>query len=146
MNARYFIAVCMILAPALAGAEIYKCTGKDGTVLYRDRPCDDTSTSLKSLPEAAGSTSPDQRRDKTRKLLRAYEDERRQQRDQQAMEKAEKAERQRNCNDARDRLRNITTAGTLYRIDDDGKRALLSDKERKRAIEQARQEIAARCD
>ena len=146
MNTRYFIAACMMFAPALAGAEIHECIGEDDVVQYRDTPCDDISSSFKPLTKPAGSASPDQRMDKTRKLLRAYEDERHLQRDQQAMEKAEKAERQRNCNQARDRLRNITTAGTLYRIEDDGKRTLLSDEERERATEQARQEVADLCD
>ncbi len=146
MNTKYFVVVCMTLVPVLAGAEIYQCAGEDGVVQYRDRPCDDTSSSFKPLPESAGSASPDQRLDKTRKLLRAYEDERRQQRDQQAREKEEKDERRRSCNHARDQLRNITSAGNLYRIDDDGKRTLLSDQERELATERARQEIADRCE
>ncbi len=145
MTPRDFIAVCMMFVPVHASAEIYKCTGKDGTVQFQGWPCDDTSLSFRPLTEPAGTASPDQRLDKTRKLLRAYEDERRQQRDQQAREKAEKAERERKCNHARDRLRNISAAGSLYRIDDDGKRMLLSDEERDRAIERAQQEIARRC-
>jgi hypothetical protein len=136
----------MMLVSVHVSAEIHKCIGEDGGVQYQGRPCDDTSTSFKPLTKPSGSASPDQRLDKTRKLLRAYEDERRQQRDQQAREKAEKAERQRNCNHARDRLRNISAAGNLYRMDENGKRIVLTDTERDRAIEQARQEIAERCD
>jgi hypothetical protein len=136
----------MIVVPVHASAEIYRCADKDGAVQFQGRPCDDTSSSFRPLTEPAGTASPDQRLDKTRKLLRAYEDERHQKRDQQAREKAEKSERERKCNHARDRLRNISTAGSLYRIDDDGKRTMLSDEERDRAIEQAQQEIARRCD
>jgi hypothetical protein len=146
VNTRYLVWVCMMLVPALAGAEIHQCAGEDGVVQYRDRPCDDTSSSFKPLSKPAGGASPGQRLDKTRKLLRAYEDERRQQRDQRAREKEEKAERRRSCNHARDQLRNITSAGNLYRIDDDGKRTLLSDQQRELATERARQEIADRCD
>ncbi|MDH3979019.1 MAG: DUF4124 domain-containing protein [Gammaproteobacteria bacterium] len=146
MTPREFIALCLILVPVHANAEIHKCIGEDGVTLFQGRPCDDASSSFKPLAEPAGTANPDQRLDKTRKLLRAYEDERRQQRDQQAREKAEKADRERKCNQARDRLRNINAAGNLYRINEDGKRELLSNEERDRAVQRAQQEIEKRCD
>jgi len=146
MNARDFFAMCLALAPTLAGADIYQCKGEDGVVQFRDRPCRDTSSSFKPLSAPDGNASHDQRLERMHKLLRAYKVERSQQRDQQAAEQAEKAERQRRCVHARDRLRSITEAGSLYRTDKGGNRTLLSDEERERAADQARQKIAEVCD
>jgi hypothetical protein len=146
MTNKYCMAVCLLLVSANAGAEIHQCTGEDGVVQFQERPCDDTTSSFKPLTEPAAGASTDQRLDKTRKLLRAYEDERRQQREQDEQEKAEKARRTRNCHRARDYLQGISMSGSVYRMDDRGERIVLSDSERERAIDQARREVAEWCD
>ena len=146
MSPGYVIAACIMLVSVPAGAEIHKCTGNDGVVQFQERPCDDTTSSFKPLTGPATGASSGQRLDKTRKLLRAYEDERRQQREKDEQKKTEKARRTRNCHRARDHLQGISMSGSVYRVDDRGERIVLSDSERERAIEQARREVTKWCD
>jgi hypothetical protein len=146
MTIKDCMAVCLLLVSVNAGAEIHQCTGDDGVVQFQERPCDDTTSSFKPLTAPATGAGTDQRLDKTRRLLRAYEDERRQQREQDEQEKADKVTRTRNCHRARDHLQGITMAGNVYRIGDKGERVVLSDRERERAIERARRAVTEWCD
>ncbi len=46
---------------------------------------------------------------------------------------------------ARDRLRRFEMAGTLYNLDNEGKRVYLSDAERQQSTERARADVARWC-
>ena len=77
--------------------------------------------------------------------LDAMKAEQEQAKQKKAQQKAAAEKRRRNCNDARDTLRNITEAGRLYRLDEQGKRVILSDQERTRATDDARARGAKWC-
>jgi cell division protein FtsN len=86
-----------------------------------------------------------QRMQKTRKLLNAYQIERQQLREQKAKQKEQAEKRKRNCIQARDNLRKYTDYGNVYRLDEDGKREYLSEKERAALLQRSREAVARLC-
>lgn len=130
-----------------AGAEVYKWTDSEGRVHFGDRP---PQTGAESVPlprkaEPNAAPTADQRRDKQRRLLHAFEEERRQERDARTQAQQEKVTRQRNCAEARDDLRSQEAAGVLYRLGADGRRVYLDVAERERAIEETRAAVNHWC-
>jgi hypothetical protein len=138
------VAALLLCSPGVRG-EIYKCTDAHGTVRYSDQPCEGKSTIItpRVAPQADGNSA--ERMDKTRRLLRAYQEEHAEEQRRRAEQQAEKEQRQRNCANARDRLRQYTQASRLYQLDEGGNRVILSDEERRRATENARAEVARWC-
>lgn len=94
-------------------AEIHRCTGADGGVMFSDVPCGEEATVFVPLKPANPTESMphDDRRDR---LLRAYEEERQLERERAAEEKAERARRDRKCAEAKDDLRVMKQAGRMY--------------------------------
>jgi hypothetical protein len=139
------VAALLLCSPGIRG-EIYKCTDAQGMVRYGDKPCDGQSTVItpKSAPPADRNSA--ERMDKTRRLLRAYEEEHAEEQRLRTEQQVEKEQRQRNCANARDRLREYTQANRLYNYDADGNQINLNDEERRRVTENARAEVARWCD
>lgn len=127
-------------------AAIYKCTDAQGDTQYSDEPCGDTTTVF--VPRAAPAPAGDdaERMDKTQRLLRAYEVENAERQRQQAAARTARAEAEKNCVTARDRLRNISQARALYRLDEEGNRIVLSFEERAAAEERAQSAVERWCD
>jgi uncharacterized protein DUF4124 len=143
----YVIALGLLLCSACARGEIFKCTDANGAVQFTDHPCggDSTVITKKTAPPAEAQT-PDEHLQKTQRLLDALQAEREQAKHDQEQRKAETEKRKHNCINARDDLRNITEAGRLYRLDEQGNRVILSDPERTRATDEARGQVAQWCD
>ena len=140
--------LAMLLSWSIAAAEVFKCTGADGGVQYRDSPCDSRVHSLRRIDGSvspAGAAAPDVRMDKTQRLLDAMRDERQQKQLQAEEEKAEREQRQKRCNYARDYLRNMERAGRVYSLDESGKRVYLPDDAREQSLEQARENVKRWC-
>ncbi|MGD8407640.1 MAG: DUF4124 domain-containing protein [Thiohalophilus sp.] len=131
-----------------AGAEVYKWTDEQGRVHYGDKPPDQGARQMQ-IDAGNGSPGPipseAERREKTQRLLRAYDEERRIKQQQEQRQEAEEAERRRRCARARDRLRRYTYAGSLYQLDDQGNRRYLDDSNRQQTEERARQEVEKWC-
>ena len=86
-----------------------------------------------------------ERADKTQRLLRAYDVENAaQQREEEEVLAARKGAEE-NCTRARDRLRGVTRARALYRLDDEGNRVVLSFEERAASEEKARTQVEYWC-
>ena len=136
----------LLLACAPLHADIYKCTGDRGDTQYSDVPCGSNSSVF--VPRAAPQTSGDeaQRLEKTRRLLRAYELEHVQEQREAASALAASRTAEEKCNAARARLRGVTQARAVYRLDEEGNRVVLSFDERAAAEEQARMAVANWCD
>lgn len=135
----------LVTAPG-AIAEVYRWVDAQGQVHFEDRSQAQSSSGARSYtPPAAASENPQQRLDKTRKLLNAYQSERQQAREQQEQQKQELAKRTRQCAVARDNLRQYQQYGGIYRLDDDGKRVYLSDQERDTLMQRTRDDIARFC-
>ena len=137
------VAMCGLLTLPVA-AEIHRCTGADGSVIFSDVPCGEEAMVFKPLkPIDPGAST--QRNDKRDRLLRAFEEERQLEREQAAEEKAERAKRARKCAEAKDDLRVMKQAGRMYDLDEDGNRIYLSDAERAEALSDTRAAVAHWC-
>ena len=99
------------------------------------------------VPEAAPAPAEDaeQRMDKTQRLLRAYEAENTERKRAQAEARTAREQAVKNCEQARNRLRFVTEARSLYRLDEDGNRVVFSFEEREQREQQARAEVARWC-
>ena len=127
-------------------AAIYKCTDAQGDTQYSDEPCGDDTTVFvpRAAPAPAGDAA--ERMDKTQRLLRAYDVENAERQRQETAARTAQAEAEKNCVTARDRLRNISQARALYRLDEDGNRVVLSFEERAAAEERAQAAVERWCD
>lgn len=140
------MAFLLILGSAAAPAGVFKCTAADGSIQYRDTPCDSRAHSLRKIDTpAAAAATPDARMDKTQRLLDAMREERQQKQRQAEEEKAEQEQRRMRCNRARDHLQNLERAGRVYRLDESGNRVYLPDDGREQAIERARASVQKWC-
>lgn len=136
----------LLITPA--GAEFYKWTDEQGRVHYGDRPPDEGAQSVDVDPGSSSSSpipSDAERRDKTRRLLRAYDEERRIKQQQEQRQEAEAAERQKRCARARDRLRRYRHAGALYDLDQQGDRQFLDHDQRRQAEARAARDVDKWC-
>lgn len=145
MKTRFVIALIFLVTSGLANAEIYKCTSAEGAVQFSDHPCGQNATIIKPKTTKVPDNHAAERSEKTRRLLDAYQEERRIKRDTAAKLKHEKEERRVNCMNARDRLRNLQDAGHIYGLDDKGERVVFSDAQRRRTTEKARENVAYWC-
>lgn len=142
---RYLCAMCLLICTP-ATAEIYKCTGPQGAVHYTDKPCvgDTTVFTPRAAPKADADS--EQRRDKTRRLLRAYREEQAEAEQAAARQQLEQQQRKQKCTNARQRLDLFLRASRLYRLDKDGKQVNLSAQERTQSTDKARAEVKLWCD
>lgn len=140
------VTACLLLGAAPSSAELYRWVDERGQIHYSDRPAHSQPHEIGVRPPTSAGQAPDQRMDKTRRLLNAYEVERQQQREQRAKQKQQAEERRRNCLQARDNLRQYSESGSVYRLDDEGKRLYLSEQERAALVARHRQAAAEWCD
>ncbi|MGB5178640.1 MAG: DUF4124 domain-containing protein [Gammaproteobacteria bacterium] len=143
---RHGILLVALLACMPLHAAIYKCTDAQGDTRYSDEPCGRNATVFvpKAAPAPAGDAA--ERMDKTRRLLRAYDVENAEREREETAARTARAEAEKNCVAARERLRNITRARALYRLDEDGNRAVLSFEERAAAEQQTRAAVEHWCE
>ncbi len=142
---RTIMMALLLCNAATVHADIYKCIDAQGKTQYSDEPCGDGATLF--VPEAAPAPAVDaeQRMDKTQRLLRAYEAENTERKRAQAEARTAREEASKNCEQARNRLRFLTQARSLYRLDEDGNRVVCSFEEREQSEQQARAEVARWC-
>jgi len=137
------VAMCSLLTLPVE-AEIHRCTGADGSMIFSDVPCGEEATVFKPLKPANPAES-SLRNDRRDRLLRAFEEERQLEREQAAEEKAERTRRARKCAQAKDDLRVMKQAGRMYDLDDDGNRVYLSDAQRAEALRDGRAAVDHWC-
>lgn len=139
----------LITLTAPSQAEVYRWVDAQGRIHFGDKPParqGATSIEIESQP-APAQPAPDaaERRDKQQRLLRAWEEERRQREEQAAEAKHKQERRQRNCHIAKDRLRTYRDAGRLYDLDQAGQRRVLGDTEHRAALKEAEEAVAYWC-
>ena len=124
----------LLVVASTCRAELYQWVDEHGQTHFADRP--QHSQPHEIAVRSAPALQPDsaQRRDKTRRLLNAFQLERQQQREEKAKRQEETQQRRRNCVRARDNLRQSSEAGSIYRLDDSGNRIYLSEPERAAAM------------
>ena len=129
-----------------AMAEIYQWTDADGQVHFGDRPPSSGARTI-DMPETSVTTAPtaEERLEQQRKLLHAFDEERRQARDAREQAQQDKAERQRNCLEARDNLRSYETSSAIYDLDAAGERVYMDNSQREAFMAERRKEVETYC-
>ncbi|MGH6636671.1 MAG: DUF4124 domain-containing protein [Gammaproteobacteria bacterium] len=129
----------------LAGAgAVYKWVDEHGKVHYGDRPLPGAQTvRLRDVPEVT--PMPGEREEKRKRLLQVLEEQRQEKREAVEAQKKLKQERERNCNLARDRLRNYEQAGYIYEIDQKGNRVIYDEGKQAAAVQAARDTVKQWC-
>jgi hypothetical protein len=146
MKSGMMLFVLLALSWLPAAGEIYKCIAEDGAVQYGDKPCAGHATIITpaATPEidlhAAG------RRQRTGRLLRAYDEEQAEEQRVQAEAEAALQKRQRECTRARDWLLQVRQANAIYRVGEDGNRVAMNDAERAAVLAKAEADVARWCD
>ena len=142
---RHIALLVVLFASAPLQAAIYKCANAQGETEYSDEPCGGNTSVFvpKAAPAPAGDAAA--RADKTQRLLRAYDIENAEQQRKEAEAQAAREEAEQKCTRARDRLRGVTQARAVYRLDDEGNRVVLSFEERAASEEKARAQVAHWC-
>ena len=128
-----------------APAEVYRWVDENGQVHFDDRPAGEQSTQIKMKSAPGKQVDHEQRMDKTRRLLNAYQSERQRDREQRAEQQRAAEEKKRNCNKARDDLRSAREAGAIYKLDNNGERVYYSDRQREQTIEKYQQAVRDWC-
>ena len=142
---RLIVILLVLFASAPLQAAIYKCADAQGETEYSDEPCSGAASVFvpKAAPAPAGDAAA--RADKTQRLLRAYDVENAAQQSEEEEVLAARKEAEENCTRAQDRLRGVTHARALYRLDDEGNRVVLSFEERAASEEKARTQVEHWC-
>jgi response regulator RpfG family c-di-GMP phosphodiesterase len=146
LHARHYLFTLCLLACAPATAEIYKCRDSQGAVHYTDKPCAGESTVFTPRAAPKADADSEQRKDKTRRLLRAYREEQAEAEQAAARQQLEQQQREQKCAKARNRLDQFLRASRLYRLDKDGKQVNLSAEERAQSLDNARTDVKLWCD
>jgi len=132
----------LLLGPQAAARDVYKWVDANGKVHYGDRP---EAAAAKKLEVRAAEPTPDEnaaaRDEKTRRLLKQFEQERAEDAEAQARIAEEKAMRRENCLKARDLLEKYRNASYLYE-DGEGKDHRVLTKEERAEAEAAAQKEA----
>ena len=147
LRALVLIGLCGLSGIALADG-VYRWRDSSGQVHYSDRPGAPGAVPVAPLRVSPPvSNDPDRAHHEiqTRRLLRAFEEERAEERTKAEHKRRTAEERKRNCGIARDRLQGYRTARYLYRINSDGQRVILSDAGRTRALDDARLAVRQWC-
>jgi len=149
MDTRYWqklIVILLLSGGASAQAEMYRWVDDRGQVHYEDRQQGAKSSPIKpyATPDAT-QPAPQERMEKTRRLLNAYRIERQQKREQKAEQQAEKEKRIKNCNLARDDVRRNNAYRRIYNLDQDGNRVYLSDQERVSLLQRSQDKVTRWC-
>jgi hypothetical protein len=127
-------------------AEIHRWVDENGQVHYEERTKAQSASGLQSYkPPTGAGQSPQERMEKTRKLLNAYQVERQQTREREEEKRKEREKRKHNCALARDNLRQNQSYGSIYRLNKQGEREYLSEPERRESLQRSRDDVAEWC-
>ena len=140
----FTLAIFLLLSPVQG--EIFKWTDEQGNVHYGDKPAEN-SQQLQIREESSATTrlTSEQREERRRKLLEAFDEDREKENKEKARQEKQKARMQKNCIYAKDRLKRYRIAGRLYRLDKDGNRVFMSDEEKQASVDRLQAEIDKYC-
>ncbi|MGH8605561.1 MAG: hypothetical protein ACREXR_23040, partial [Gammaproteobacteria bacterium] len=79
------------------------------------------------------------------RLLQVLEEQRQEKQEEVEAKKKLKQERERNCNLAKDQLRNYEQAGYIYEIDNKGNRVIYDEEKQTAAVQTARDAVKQWC-
>ena len=141
-----FLGLLTLGAMADPRAETHRWVDERGQVHYEERTKAESASGLQSYkPPAGRGQSPQQRMEKTRKLLNAYQVEHQQAREHEEAKRQQQEKRKHNCALARDNLRQNQSYGNIYRLNKQGEREYLSEPERTELLQRSRDDVAEWC-
>lgn len=137
------IAISLLCTATLSIAgKIYKWTDSEGNIHYGERPPSNQAKQIKVPKGPSGTSTPvnktTNQQDATRKLLSAFDKERKDKNEAAAKAKKEKGIRDKNCSNARKRVAGLSIGGRIYDISEQGERSYLEGDEIKKRLGEAR--------
>ena len=135
----------MFLYSITGNAEIYKWIDEQGKTHYGDKPVEDSKEVDVNISNQGHVKVNQSREEKRRKLLNAFEEDRQRENKEKSKEKKKKKKLARNCVVAKDRLRVYERSSSLYDLDKDGNKLVLSNSERDKAVGNLRKKIKKHC-
>ena len=151
---RFMSVVVLLLCSSvyIANAGVYKWVDDDGNVHFGDKPPmhkDSSEVKIRKSPADKTGSSPrsaEESRELRRKMLQVYGEERAAKREALAKKREEAHKREINCINARDQLKNILNAPSLYQPLAGDKRRTYSFEEREEATSGARAAVEYWCE
>lgn len=138
------ITACMLAS--ICQAEVYKWTDENGRVHYGDRPQGSESEKLDiktSVPKPDAEL--DNHREKQRKLLDVFAEERAVKNQEKAAAEKKKKELKQQCAERKDYLRKLKRSASLYELDEKGNRQYLSNESHDKKIADVEKQIQKYC-
>lgn len=144
------IAISLLCTATISVAgKIYKWTDSEGNVHYGARPPAGQGQQMK-VPKApaysGGSTAkPSNPADSRKKLLDAFDKERKEKAETTAKSDKEKAVRDKNCSNARKRVAGLKMGGRQYEVTEEGERNYLDDAALQSRLAEAEKSVKEWC-
>ena len=136
----------LLFFSSLANAGIYKWTDENGRVHYGDKPATDGEELNIQVKESVAPIKNDEtRKERRQRISDSMTDDRLDRKKKKDEAKKKKAKSNRQCVQAKDRLKRYKRAGRLYNLDKDGNRRILSDKSRDNSIASLQKKISKNC-
>lgn len=143
---RFAVPLCLMFLAAGAAAQAYKWTDAQGKVHFSDEPPPDRKADKMTIKPAVPG-NPDAAA-RSRDWKTQLEESRLRQHQQQKHEATEQRNRQateNRCQSARNDLDTLQRERPVYRVNKDGQREYLEDKDRQAALQRVQDRIAAYC-
>lgn len=142
MNTKLWLCAALLGLSCWCNAEVYRWVDSNGKVHYTDKkPAEDAEDITKAVNQQNIDTSSEELR-KVETIMRKENDADREYTQQQQHEKNQV--RQSRCHRAKVRLQEIT--GNVIFVDDDGKVAKITEKERQQMVAEVNATISENCD
>ncbi|WP_373387514.1 DUF4124 domain-containing protein [Pseudomonas alcaligenes] len=133
----------VLLAPALASAEIYRWTDAQGRVHFGERPGGANAETVEVKPQVVERDAATLERE--RRTQQFYDARREEQAQAATRAAAARAERHQECSELRRRLAQISEDGRYFSLEANGERRYYSDDEMASARSRLSSRIAERC-
>lgn len=129
------------LSPLSFAGKIYKWSDSEGNIHYGELPPNRQAEQLKVPTGPAHTPAPAAKsgstQDSTKKLLDAYDKERKDKEEAAAKTAAEKELREKNCSSAKRRIAGLKIGGRQYEMTDQGERHYLNESDVQNRLEEA---------
>ncbi len=146
---KYLTFLLFLIAPLIAHAGVYKWVDENGKVHYGDQPLDTQPSVEMNIddPAPAPKSFEDEfsREEKRERLLQSMEEDRLEKQEQREKQQALKEQNRLKCNRYRDQMRHHERAHALYKLDKNGNRVYMSDKDRATSTKNLQAKINKYC-
>jgi len=131
----------LLLVPAAALAQIYKCLDERGVTHYTDKPrpgCKGGAVDIRSQPPVSGQIRP-----QSEDFARQDADFKRRQIERERVAEKDRAALQRRCGSARNEFAYLSSVQRLFRVGPNGERVYLDDSVREKRLAELREQLRA---